>query len=100
MSIRIALALVFFMNEFFRKSNCEYLLEQMGEISLESRVVHELSGTHEKEKRHLFLGEMYKPRFMRLQVALSLLESYFVYTCTLCKIPLPLSTTLGALPLN
>ncbi len=45
------------MNEFFRKWHYEYLLEQMCEISLELRVGREQSGTHKKEKRHLFLGE-------------------------------------------
>ena len=34
--------------------NYEYLLEQMGEIGLETIGG---SGTHKKEKRHLFLGE-------------------------------------------
>ncbi len=47
--------LVFIMNEFFRKWDYEYLLEQMGEIGSNSRVGNELSGTHKKEKRHLFL---------------------------------------------
>jgi hypothetical protein len=47
----------FFMNEFFRKGNYEYLLQQMGENGSNSRVGFELSGTHKKEKRHLFPGE-------------------------------------------
>jgi hypothetical protein len=49
-------SVVFIMNEFFRKWNYEYLLEQMCKICLESRVALDLSGTHKKEKRHLFLG--------------------------------------------
>ena len=42
------------MNEFYMKMNYEYLLGQMGEIGLETIGG---SGTHKKEKRHLFLGE-------------------------------------------
>jgi hypothetical protein len=51
------MGIVFIMNEFFRKWHYEYLLEQMCEIGLESRVGLRASGTHKKEKRHLFLGE-------------------------------------------
>jgi hypothetical protein len=53
-----SLSIVFIMNEFFRKWHYEYLLEQMCEIGLETRVGWELSGTHKKEKRHLFLEEI------------------------------------------
>ena len=41
--MRKELALVFAMNEFFMKVNYEYLLEQMGENSLESRAGRELA---------------------------------------------------------
>jgi hypothetical protein len=51
------IVILFIMNEFFRKWHYEYLLEQMCEIGLESRVGREQSGTLKKEKRHLFLGE-------------------------------------------
>jgi hypothetical protein len=45
------------------KDNYEYLLEQMGEIESNSKVDPELSGTHKKEKWHLFHEE--KMRYER-----------------------------------
>jgi hypothetical protein len=55
-----SIEILFIMNEFFRKWHYEYLLEQMCEIGLESRVGQRSSGTLKKEKRHLFLGEIMK----------------------------------------
>jgi hypothetical protein len=46
------------MNEFFRKWHYEYLLEQMCEIGLESRVGIAVSGTQqEKEKAPISMGK-------------------------------------------
>jgi hypothetical protein len=57
-SLKLRAAVFFVMNEFFAKMNYEYLLEQISEIGSNSRVGNGLSGTHKKEKRHPFLGEI------------------------------------------
>ena len=75
------------------------LLEQMAKLAQ----IQGWSGTHKHTHWAPISGRNDRTEIFELIIickSLSLLESYFVYSCTLCKIPLRTSTTLGALPLN